>query len=241
VTRDSTGELRSAGSASVVTIDGPAGSGKSTTAREVARRLGMRHLDSGSLYRAVTLALLKSVEGDELPDVSDPELLRSLDIRIVPEDHGFMVLLDGVHPGEDLRSPEVTSAVPRLAGSPLVRRRLLDLQRSTLSGSGVVADGRDMGTVVFPDARLKVFLTASIEERARRRLVQEGRDAASQEVKAEAERLLERDGRDSGRKVAPLRQAEGALVLDTTELSFEGQVERIVKAYRELTGSTPGE
>jgi 3-phosphoshikimate 1-carboxyvinyltransferase len=221
----------------VVTLDGPAGSGKSTTAREVARRLGLRHLDSGALYRALTLAVLESgIPEDEWGELS-AERLRSLDIRLEADDGRFSVFLDGRDPGEDLRSPRVTSRVASVAAIPAVRKRLLGLQQGAAKLGGLVADGRDMGTVVFPGADLKVYLTASLEERARRRLLQEGRDADPGSVAAEATRIQARDASDAGRAASPLRRPEGALVVDTTELDFQAQVERIVEAARGLTPS----
>jgi 3-phosphoshikimate 1-carboxyvinyltransferase len=221
----------------VVTLDGPAGSGKSTTAQGVAQRLGLRHLDSGALYRALTLAILDSgIPEEEWGELSDQHL-ESLDIRLEADDGRFRVVLGGRDPGEDLRSPRVTSRVAAVAAIPAVRRRLLGLQKGAAELGGLVADGRDMGTVVFPDADLKVYLTASLEERARRRLLQEGREADPGSVAAEATRIQARDASDAGRTASPLRRPEGALVVDTTELDFEAQVERIVQAARGLTPS----
>ncbi len=218
----------------VVTIDGPAGSGKSTTARAVARRLGLRHLDSGALYRALTLALLRAGVPERAWQALTAEELARLDVRLLPGEGGFDVLLDGEDPGEALRSEEVTRLVPVLARIPTVRERLLELQRSALEHGGLVADGRDMGTVVFPEASLKVFLTASLEERARRRIVQEGREPDPEAVAREARRIGQRDRSDSERPVAPLREAEGAYVLDTTGISFEEQVGHIVQALSQV-------
>jgi len=218
--------------APVITIDGPAGSGKSTTARALARRLGVRHLDSGALYRALTLALVRAGVPESDWESLESGQLGSLDIRLKPDAGVFAVFLDGHPVGEELRSECVTRLVPALARVPAVRSRLLGLQRSALEFGGLVADGRDMGTVVFPEAPLKVFLTASIEERARRRLMQEGRLIDPAALRAEAARLEQRDRSDSERPVALLREARGALVLDTTGLSFEEQVDRIVAALR---------
>ncbi len=217
----------------IVTLDGPAGSGKSTTAREVARRLGFLHLDSGALYRALTLALLRSGVPEEGWEELTPEALAELDLRLEPARDGFRVLLGGEDPGDALRSSEVTSRVSRAARIPAVRDRLLSLQREVGSWGGVVADGRDMGTVVFPDAEVKVYLTASLEERARRRLLQEGKDPG--EVGVEGERIAARDRADMEREVAPLRPAPDAWTLDTTGLPFEEQVERIVNRVNALT------
>jgi 3-phosphoshikimate 1-carboxyvinyltransferase len=216
----------------LITVDGPAGSGKSTTAQEVARRLGFRHLDSGSLYRALTLAVLEAEIDEEEWEGLATARLEELDLRLESYEGGFRILLEGRDPGEALRSSRVTERVSRLAGIPAVRRRLLGLQREAGRKGGVVADGRDMGTVVFPDAEVKVYLTASLEERARRRLLQEGRAADPGSIQEEARRIRMRDASDEDREASPLRQPEGALVLETTDLTFERQVERIVEAVR---------
>lgn len=224
----------------VVTLDGPAGSGKSTTARAVARRLGFLHLDSGALYRAVTLALLEAANAPEgRPengwDEVTPEELDGFRIRLERTPEGFEVRIGERAPGEALRTPEVTGRVARVAAIPAVRDWLLQAQRETGAAGGVVADGRDMGTVVFPEAEVKVFLVADLEERARRRLLEtEGSAAAAdgERVRAEARRLARRDEEDAGRKEAPLRKAPDARELDTTALDFEAQVEAVVEMVR---------
>ena len=150
----------------VVTIDGPAGSGKSTTAREAARRLGFRHLDSGALYRALTWALLESgLEPARWPALSGEDL-RGLGLDVAPTDDGFEIRVGGRVLADELRSERVTAYVSQLARIPAVRGCLLDVQRGAGAAGRLVADGRDMGTVVFPDADLKVFLVADLEERA---------------------------------------------------------------------------
>lgn len=218
----------------VVTIDGPAGSGKSSTAREVARRLGFRHLDSGAVYRALTLALLEA----EVPEESwaDEGLagLQEVDVRLEPAAGHFRVLLDGRDPGELLRAPRVNERVSRLAAVAGIRERVAGPLREAARDGGVVADGRDMGTVVLPDADLKVFLTASLVERARRRILQEGREPSDAAVEREARELERRDRMDRERDVAPLRKPAGAIELDTTALTFSQQVERIVAEVRTL-------
>jgi cytidylate kinase len=219
----------------VITIDGPAGSGKSTTAREVARRLGFNHLDSGSLYRGLTLAVLGAGIPEESWDQLDRATVARLDVALAPTGGGFRVLVNGSDPGEALRSPEVTRLSPHIARNPRVREKLGELQRSARAFGGVVADGRDMGTVVFPDAVLKVFLTASLDERSRRRLAQDGRPLDQASVASEGQAIRARDEADAGRAVGPLRRPDGALVIDTTSLSFESQVQRIVDAATGLT------
>jgi 3-phosphoshikimate 1-carboxyvinyltransferase len=212
----------------IVTVDGPAGSGKSSTASAVARALGFRHLDSGALYRGLTLALLRSgVPAEGWGDLTEADLAR-LDIRLETRGDDFRILLDGEDPGDALRSEAVTSRVSRAARVPAVRARLLELAAAGGQEGGIVTDGRDMGTVVFPGAEVKVFLVADLEERARRRLLQEGREPTPPAVAAEAQRLRERDRVDEERETAPLRRPEGARVVDTTHLSFEEQVARIV-------------
>lgn len=220
----------------VVTLDGPAGSGKSTTAREVARRLGFRHLDSGALYRALTVALLESGtprEGWESVTLSE---LRALGVGVEAEGAELRVLLRGRVLGDELRTPEVTALVSPLARIPAVREALLGLQREAGRRGRLVADGRDMGTVVFPEAEVKVFLVADLRERARRRLrEQEGVEPTAARVDEEMALIAERDERDSSRAISPLRRPDGAFELDTTELSFEEQVEAVVRRVRAVT------
>ncbi len=223
----------------VITIDGPAGSGKSTTAREVARRLGCRHLDSGALYRALALAVRRAGIPEERWDALTDDALRGMEIGLAPRGTGLHVRLDGRDPGPELRAPETTRLASCVAAIPRARARLAGIQRSARAFGSLVADGRDMGSVIFPDADLKVFLTASLGERARRRLLQEGRAADEAALRAEARRIRLRDERDRGREVAPLRSPPGALEIDTTELSFDAQVRRIVDAASALTGQAP--
>jgi cytidylate kinase len=222
----------------VVTFDGPAGSGKSSTARAVARELGFRHLDSGALYRALTWALLdRGVPPDRWPEL-DGEDFRRLGVRLEPTDTGYRVRVGGRRVDEALRSRRVTEHVSDLARLPVAREALLGLQRQAGAYGRLVADGRDMGTVVFPDADLKVFLVADLSERARRRLREEEDQAAdtAEAVEREAERLARRDRRDSERSHAPLRKPRDAWVLDTTSLDFREQVEAVVRRVRQLTG-----
>lgn len=222
----------------IVTIDGPAGSGKSTTARAVARRLGFRHLDSGALYRALTFALLDAgIAPDRWPQLT-PADLDPFRIVLRPGDDGFAVVLDSRVLDAELRSPQVTDRVSELSQLPVVRTWLLAHQRAAGALGWLVADGRDMGTVVFPDADLKVFLTASLEERARRRLRERGiTEPGTTQLKAEMRRLEARDERDQRRTLSPLRSPEGAVFVDTTQLSFDAQVEAIVRRAQDLTPS----
>ena len=215
----------------VITLDGPAGSGKSTTAREVARRLGLHHLDSGALYRGITLALLRASDGRVEVDHIDKARIESLDLHLSWDDRGAVIRLNGaVVADADLRAPHVTRVVSAVAAVPAVRNWLLDAQRSAARPPGLVADGRDMGSVVFPDAKLKVFLQADPVVRADRRLRQLGNaHPTPEEVAEEVRRLQARDEQDSGREVAPLVVPEGAHVIDTTEVEFDQQVESIIR------------
>jgi cytidylate kinase len=197
----------------------------------VAEQLGYRYLDSGALYRSVTHALHSAgVPREEWSDLSS-ETLAGLGLEVRPGERTVEIRLHGRVLGEELRSEGVTRDVSILAQVPAVRRWLYSAQRAAAAEGRLVADGRDMGTVVFPEARTKVFLTADVGERARRRLGDRGIERPDQgQLRDEAVRLGERDARDQGRAVAPLRVPEGALVLDTTHLAFEEQVRRIVEA-----------
>lgn len=220
----------------VVTLDGPAGSGKSTTAREVARRLGFRHLDSGALYRALTFALLEDGVDPSTWGSLPERHLHGLGIRMEPTAEGFEIRRGPRTLGEELRSERVTAHVSQLASLPAVRGCLLAIQREAGTAGRLVADGRDMGTVVFPDAEVKVYLVADLRERARRRLREQGAGVGEEgDLAAEAERLAVRDRRDSERAHSPLRKPTGAWELDTTGLDFEAQVEAVVQRVRELT------
>ena len=222
----------------VITLDGPAGSGKTTTAKAVAKRLGFRHLDSGALYRALTFALLqKGVPEEEWEGLGSEQLSAlKIEVEVDTDGDGVDLHLDGVLLTTELRSPEVTGCVSAVAGLPAVRAWLLGVQRSVGAHGNLVADGRDMGTVVFPDADVKIFLVAGLEERARRRLLQDtGREPTAVELQEEARRIEQRDQADRSRNHAPLRRPEGAVEVDTTGLSFEEQVALILRRVKGLT------
>ncbi len=231
----------------VIAIDGPAASGKSSTARAVARRLGWAHLDSGALYRAITLAALdnlgeKAGEGGTAGEGWSAQrivgLADGLPVRLVLVGDVFRPEVAGVDVEEAIRSERVTRRVSEVAAIPEVRHWVNVQQRDAAlrhhaGVAGVVVDGRDIGTVVFPDAPLKVFLTASPEERARRRLAQRGGRVDPSELRREAAALAARDQADSTRAVAPLRAAADAVMLDTTRLSLDDQVARVVALARD--------
>lgn len=218
----------------VIAIDGPAASGKSSTARAVAERLGFAHLDSGALYRAFTLAAIDA--GLRADGARIAALGRALPIRLDLTATGFRPEVAGTDVSEAVRTDAVTARVSEVAALPAVRDAVNALLRdaATLHPAGVVIDGRDIGTVVFPDAPLKVFLTASAAERARRRLHQEGRAGDQARLRALTETLAERDRRDERRAVAPLKPAEDAIRLDTTDLTLTEQVDRIVAMARKV-------
>src|SRR5439155_2909727 len=226
----------------VIAIDGPAASGKSSTAALVARRLAWAHLDSGALYRAITLAALDNLgeTGKGKRETWSAQqivaLAEDLPVRLVFVDDVFRPEVAGVDVAQAIRSERVTQRVSEIAAIPEVRHWVNVQQREAVQGHGrgVVVDGRDIGTVVFPDAPLKVFLTASPEERARRRLAERGGGARGEaEVRREGEVLAARDRADSTRAVAPLKAAADAVVLDTTRLSLEQQVQAVVALARE--------
>ncbi len=217
----------------VVTLDGPAGVGKSTTAKAVARALSYRYLDSGALYRSVTHALLEAGVPPERWQALTEGELEALGVDVRPRGETVEIRLGDRVLGGELRTEEVTRHVSTLAQVPAVRAWLFTAQRAAAREGRLVADGRDMGTVVFPEAGAKIFLTADVEERARRRLGDRGiREPGGDEVRAEAERLGARDRKDESRAVAPLRIPDGALVLDTTDLTFDEQVRRITAYAR---------
>jgi CMP/dCMP kinase len=230
----------SSAESTVVTLDGPAGAGKSTTAREVARRLGYRYLDSGALYRGLTYALLEADVPMEAWEELGREELDALGLEVRPGPETLELALRGRPLGDELRTPEVTRMVSRLARVPAVRGWLLETQQALGAAGRLVADGRDMGTVVFPRAGTKVFLDADPMERARRRLGDLGvSDPSPVEVAGEAENLQARDRQDRERAHAPLRAAPDAWVLDTTGLTFQEQVEKIVaRVRRRADGAT---
>ncbi len=220
----------------VITLDGPAGSGKTSTAQAVAKQLGFRHLDSGALYRALTFALLEGGVPEQEWGTLESEQLSEFKIEVKAEGDRVNIYHDGTLLTSDLRSPGVTARVSAVAGLPAVRDWLLGVQRSVGANGNLVADGRDMGTVVFPDADLKIFLIASLDERARRRLLQDyGHEPAMDEVQEEARRIEERDQADRSRSHSPLKRPEGAVEVDTTGLPFEDQVSLILRRVKDLT------
>ncbi len=219
----------------VIAIDGPAASGKSSTAGLVAEQLGWAHLDSGALYRALTLAALDNIgegwSGQKILGLAD-----ELPVRLVRVGDVFRPEVAGVDVDQAIRTDRVTRHVSALAAIPEVRTWVNTQQRRAVEASegGVVVDGRDIGTVVFPEAPLKIFLTATPDERARRRLSQRGEVVDVELVRRESQALATRDAADSNRRIAPLKPAADAVLLDTTTLTLEQQVTRVVELARRL-------
>jgi cytidylate kinase len=213
----------------LVTIDGPAGSGKSSVARAVAHRLGVVNLNTGAAYRAVALLALR-----EKVDLEDGPGLAELARRVELDPEGARIDGAGV-PEPDLRTPEVSAAASRVSAHGQLREVLLPVQRAAAQKArgqgGAVVEGRDIGTVVLPDAELKVYLSAAPEERARRRASQTGREEELDRIRAA---IARRDRQDSEREVSPLRPAEDAVVLDTTSLSLEQVNSEVLRLAREL-------
>lgn len=221
----------------VIAIDGPAASGKSTTARLVAEKLGYLHLDTGAMYRAITLRALR----EKVP-VQDAERMGSLakdtQIRLKRTENGNRVFLQGQDVTEEIRTRDVSRQVSAVSSHPAVRAVLVEQQRFLARDGGVVLEGRDIGTVVFPLAELKIFMVAEISERARRRR----RDLAKTGIEVDDETLVKeienRDTLDSTRENSPLKKAGDAIELDTSGLTIEEQVEFIVKKAREIIRQT---
>ncbi len=213
----------------VITVDGPSGSGKGTISHAVAKELGFHFLDSGALYRILAYAAQqKGIALDDEPALA--ELAGKLDIRFPAEGENDVVLLDGVNVGNSIRTEAAGAGASRVAALPAVRGALLQRQRDFRQPPGLVADGRDMGTVVFPDAAVKFFLTASAEERARRRfnqLKEKGKESPYEEILAD---IQARDERDSSRAVAPLKPATDAIQIDTTSLDIPTTTARVLEA-----------
>ncbi len=212
----------------VITLDGPGGVGKGTLSRLLARDLGWHLLDSGAIYRALALAAQRAgLHADEEAALSD--LARALPLSFRGDADETHVLLAGDSVDAEIRAPEISALTSQIAAIPMVRAALLQRQRDFRRAPGLVADGRDMGTVVFPDAPLKVFLTASVEERGKRRLNQLMEQGISANLATVVAEIAERDARDQQRSVAPLRPAPGARLLDTSGQS-------VSDTYRVLQG-----
>ena len=215
-----------------IAIDGPAGAGKSTIARAAARSLGFLYVDTGAMYRAIALHLLRNhVEVEQTDKIE--ELLADMTIRIAYSGGEQQIILNGENVTSQLRKEEVGNMASRSAANPKVREKLLQLQRDIARDNDVIMDGRDIGTFVLPNADVKVYLTASVEERANRRyleLKEKGLDADMAKIE---EDIRTRDFQDMNRTIAPLKQAKDAVVIDSSRMSIPEVMDRIVDAFQE--------
>ncbi len=215
-----------------IAIDGPAGSGKTTTAKQTAKQLSYIYIDTGAMYRAVTYAWLSS--GLPMEEGAVTGLMEKVSLEIIHTDSGQKTVLNGKDISEEIRLPEVTANVSEISAFGCVREKLVEQQRNIGSGGGVVCEGRDIGTVVFPNAELKIYLVASIESRAERRtleLSQKGLDFSVDEIKKQ---IAARDKFDSSRTHSPLRKAPDAIEIDTSGLSIEEQTEKVAELARRI-------
>jgi cytidylate kinase len=215
----------------IVAIDGPSGAGKSTLAKRLARELGFTYLDTGAMYRALALKMLRNgIEPDDEAQLA--ALLRQTEIDLREEGGRLRVLLDGADVAELIRTPEISQMASKVSARKIVRQRMMELQRAAAGQGHVVAEGRDIGTVIFPGAQVKVYLDASVSERARRRFEElraNGRQVSMEETLRE---LTERDRRDSERDLAPLCRAEDAIALDSSALTADAVAERVMELIR---------
>lgn len=216
-----------------IALDGPAGAGKSSIAKRAAKALGYIYVDTGALYRTIGLAAMRAGVEPQPSDEVD-SLLSRITVSLEFNEQGEqVVLLDGEDVSSLIRTPEASMMASKISAVPSVRAYLLDLQRDMAKTHNVIMDGRDIGTVVLPDAKIKIFLTASPEARAERRykeLVEKGTDTTFEEVLRD---VKERDYNDSHRAIAPLKPAEDSILVDTTELDFEQSVEAIINVIKE--------
>ncbi|MBP0724224.1 (d)CMP kinase [Bacillus sp. RG28] len=217
-----------------IAIDGPAAAGKSTVAKIVAKELGYLYIDTGAMYRAITLEALKN-DVDVNDENALDQLLSKTDIKLIAIDGKQFVFINDVDQSEEIRTPEVTRNVSYVAKHSLVRKKLVELQREYALNGGVVMDGRDIGTHVLTDAEVKIFMIASVEERAERRHqenLQKGFESNIEELKKE---IAKRDKIDSEREVTPLKKADDAIMLDTSSKSIDEVVNEIMSIVKEKT------
>ena len=211
-----------------VAIDGPAGAGKSTVAKIVAEKLNCTYIDTGAMYRAVAYEILTSQKNIE-------QILNEIDLDLVFEHGTTTVFSHGKDISEVIRQPEISKLVPKIAAMDLVRKKLVDMQRKMSSSKSVVLDGRDIGTVVLPNADVKIYLTASIEERARRRFKElKSKNIPVDDIKTLELQIASRDRADMEREISPLRQADDAILIDSTNLEIDQVAEKILDLVRKI-------
>ena len=215
-----------------VAIDGPAGAGKSTIARAAAAQLGFVYVDTGALYRTIGLAVCRrGIDGTDVPGIL--ATLPEIQVGLTYQDGAQHVLLDGEDVSDAIRTPQISTYASQVSSVPEVRAYLLDLQRDLARRQSVIMDGRDIGTVILPDAKVKIFLTAAPEKRAARRcaeLREKGQDVTVEGILADMER---RDALDASRAAAPLKQAEDAVLVDTSDLTLEQSIEAVLTVIRD--------
>lgn len=215
----------------IIAIDGPSAAGKSTLAKRIAKDLGFTYLDTGAMYRALALKILR--QGIELNDGRVLEdLVEATAIDLLESGETLRVLLDGEDVSDKIRTPEVSQMASKASALPVVRQRMLVLQRALGQRGNVVAEGRDIGTVVFPDARLKIYLDASTQERARRRVEELRRAGQPVSLVETLREMAERDTRDRERDLAPLRKADDAVAIDSSSLDAEALAQRVMQEIR---------
>jgi CMP/dCMP kinase len=216
----------------IIAIDGPAGSGKSTTAKIVAEKLGYIYIDTGAMYRAVTLACIE--RNTEITDNEVNKVVDDIKIELKQSNIGQRTYLNGRDVSDDIRRPDVTKLVSPVSAMAYVREKMVEQQREMGHKGGVVMDGRDIGTVVFPQAELKIFLIASIEARANRRLKElqhKGFDNSVEEIMSQ---IVARDNYDSSREISPLRKADDAIEIDTSNITIKQQTAKILYLVNDL-------
>jgi cytidylate kinase len=211
-----------------ITIDGPAASGKSTTAREVAKNLGYIYIDSGAMYRAVTLSALRNnIAVDDSEGIAD--LAKQLELKFGRNDHKTIIFMDGEDVSEKIRTPEIDQNISPVAANPAVRMIMVQKQRAIGKEGGIVMDGRDIGTVVFPDADLKIFMMATVRERALRRKKEQEQKGLKINLDKVVSDIKYRDQQDKSRNHGPLLKAVDAIEIDTTQLSIGQQIKKILE------------
>lgn len=219
----------------IIALDGPAGSGKTTTAREVAKKLNYIYIDTGAMYRATTLAYIRT--GEELEGFDFDKLMSEIKIELQPSETGQRTLLNGEDVSKEIRTAEVTKLASPVAAVGIVREKLVDQQRELGKQGGVVMDGRDIGTVVFPNADLKLYMHASIEARAERRTKELNATGSQVTVEEIAKLISDRDTFDSSREISPLRKADDAQVIDTSSITIDEQTNIVIDLANKIINS----
>lgn len=215
----------------IVAIDGPSGAGKSTLAKRLAKELGFTYLDTGAMYRALALKMLRQgINPDEESGLA--ALVRQTEIDVQENGGRLQVLLDGADVADLIRTPEVSQMASKVSARKIVRQRMMELQRAAAGKGHIVAEGRDIGTVIFPGAEVKVYLDASVHERARRRFEELRADGRQVSMEDTVRELTERDRRDSERDLAPLRRAADAVAVDSSALPTDAVAERVMELIR---------